>query len=174
MRGLQQALHTQREHLHIASRSLQMVISMTSESIRELYVSPNGDRWSLCRNSAGSFMVSHRPNASSGGQASQTEVANFLASGSRGPEHQALLHALTELGMHAGHIDLLPAALPQLAACPAACATLQLQCRLRPRLRCRLRPRLTIRPRLRPRLRPGAASPVRFRRRIGSARKWIG
>jgi hypothetical protein len=58
-------------------------------------------------------MVSHQPNASSGGQASQTEVANFLASGSRGPEHQALLHALTELGMHAGHIDLLPAALPQ-------------------------------------------------------------
>jgi hypothetical protein len=90
-----------------------MVTSMASKSIRELYVSPNGDRWSLCRNSTGSFVVFHRPNASSGGQASQTEVANFLSSGSRGPEHQALLHALTELGIRAGHIDLIPAALPQ-------------------------------------------------------------
>jgi hypothetical protein len=81
---------------------------MTAVSIKELYRSPNGDRWSLWRNSSGSLAVSHQPNPASGGRASETDVTNFLSAGGHGPEHRALLEALRELGMHAGH-DVPPA-----------------------------------------------------------------
>src|SRR4051812_36672782 len=70
--------------------------------VRELYLSPNGDRWTLIQNSAGSLAVSHQPNPSSGGRVSETEVTNFLSQGGAGPEQQALLQVLTDLGMHAG------------------------------------------------------------------------
>jgi len=101
------------EHLQITQRWLQKVTSMTSVRIKELYLSPNGDRWTLCRNSAGSFTVSHQPNTSSGGRASETELTNFLSKARHGPEHQALLQVLTALGMHAGHdAPLVSAELP--------------------------------------------------------------
>jgi hypothetical protein len=77
----------------------------TSVTIKELYMSPNGDRWTLGRNSAGNFTVSHQPNSASGGHISETDVTNFLSKGRHGPEHQALLQALTGLGMRAGHND---------------------------------------------------------------------
>jgi hypothetical protein len=76
---------------------------VTSISIKELHISPNGDRWTLCRNSAGNLTVSHQPNLASGGRVSENDVTNFLSKGGQGPEHQALLQALAELGMHAGH-----------------------------------------------------------------------
>jgi hypothetical protein len=67
----------------------------------------------LCRNSAGNLTVSHQPNLASGGRGSENDVTNFLSKGGRGPEHQALLQALAELGMHAGRNDTLgPAVLP--------------------------------------------------------------
>jgi hypothetical protein len=69
---------------------------MTYQS-RELYRSgPNGDRWSLVREPAsGRVFVEHEPNISSGGQTSR--IADFLAHGGHGPEHQALLRLIGAL-----------------------------------------------------------------------------
>jgi hypothetical protein len=66
---------------------------------RELYRSaPNGDRWSLVRESgSGRVLVEHQPNPSSGGKASRVEVGDFLAGGGHGPEHQALLRLIGTL-----------------------------------------------------------------------------
>jgi hypothetical protein len=66
---------------------------------RELYRSgPNGDRWSLVRESAsGRVFIEHEPNISSGGQTSRMEIGDFLAHGGRGPEHQALLRLIGTL-----------------------------------------------------------------------------
>ena len=65
---------------------------------RELYRSPNGDRWDLVREPAsGRVLVRHRPNAASGGRASEVEVGEFLARGGRGPEHAALLRLIGAL-----------------------------------------------------------------------------
>jgi hypothetical protein len=70
---------------------------MTASVIRELYSSPNGDRWTLCRNLAGQLVVSHRPNLASGGRASEIDVEVFLSQGGHGPEHQALTKALARM-----------------------------------------------------------------------------
>ncbi|MGH7123775.1 MAG: hypothetical protein ACREFI_05340 [Stellaceae bacterium] len=66
---------------------------------RELYRSaPNGDSWSLIRDSqSGRVWVEHEPNASSGGQMSRMEVGDFLAHGGHGPEHQALMRLIGTL-----------------------------------------------------------------------------
>ena len=71
---------------------------MTYQS-RELYRSgPNGDRWSLVRESAsGRVFIEHEPNISSGGQTSRMEIGDFLVHGGRGPEHQALLRLIGTL-----------------------------------------------------------------------------
>jgi hypothetical protein len=64
---------------------------------RELYRSPNGDRWHLVSESdSGSVFVKHQPNAASGGRTSRVEVADFLREG-HGPEHQALLRLIGTL-----------------------------------------------------------------------------
>ena len=65
---------------------------------KELYRSPNGDRWSLIRDPAlGRVFVRHEPNASSGGRASDIGVGDFLLRGGHGPEHQALLRLIGTL-----------------------------------------------------------------------------
>ena len=66
---------------------------------RELYRSaPNGDRWSLVRDSeSGRVFIEHQPNVSSGGKPSQMEIGDFLAHGGHGPEHQALLRLIGTL-----------------------------------------------------------------------------
>ena len=57
-----------------------------------LYSSENGNRWSLARDSgSGRIFVRHRPNLSSGGQASDVELGEFLTRGGLGPEKQELL-----------------------------------------------------------------------------------
>ena len=62
---------------------------------RSLYSSANGDRLSLARDSGtGRVFVRHRPNLSSGGQASDVELCEFLAQGGMGPEKQKLLHLI--------------------------------------------------------------------------------
>jgi hypothetical protein len=63
---------------------------------RELYRSPNGDRWLLVRDpGSGRVLVRHEPNAPSGGRAGDTEVGDFLArGGGRGPEHAELLRLI--------------------------------------------------------------------------------
>src|SRR5258708_29525597 len=59
---------------------------------RELYRSaPSGDRWSLVREPASErVFIEHEPNASSGGQTTRIEIADFLMHGGHGPEHKKL------------------------------------------------------------------------------------
>lgn len=65
---------------------------------RTLYTSENGDRWSLGRDTeTGNVFVRHRPNQSSGGQASDQEVGAFLIQVGMGPEKQELLRLIGEL-----------------------------------------------------------------------------
>jgi hypothetical protein len=64
---------------------------------RELYRSPNGDRWLLIREALSDrVLVRHEPNRPSGGKASVVEVGDFLSRG-HGPEQQALLRLIGSL-----------------------------------------------------------------------------
>ena len=67
------------------------------KNARQLYASPNGDRWFLVREPSGAVFIRHEANVSSGGHVDHVEVATFLASGARGPEHQELLRLLGTL-----------------------------------------------------------------------------
>lgn len=65
---------------------------------RELYGSPNGDSWFLCRDPVTEeVFVRHEPNAPSGGRPSDIDVGVFLGRGPRNPEHQALLRLIATL-----------------------------------------------------------------------------
>ena len=65
---------------------------------RELYASPNGDRWFLARDpDSGRVFVQHGPNAPSGGRTTQIEIGTFLVRDAHGPEHQALLRLIATL-----------------------------------------------------------------------------
>jgi hypothetical protein len=66
---------------------------------RELYRSaPNGDRWSLVRETAPErVVIEHQPQAASGGQTTHIEIGDFLVHGGHGPEHQALLRLIGTL-----------------------------------------------------------------------------
>jgi hypothetical protein len=65
---------------------------------RQLYASPNGDRWFLVRDpSSGRVFVRHEPNAASGGRPTEPEIGEFLVRGGRGPEHQELLRLIGTL-----------------------------------------------------------------------------
>jgi hypothetical protein len=70
---------------------------MAASLLKELYNSPNGDRWVLSRDGAGRLFVTHFPNRASGGRPSEVGVEAFLARNPQGPEHQALAEALAEL-----------------------------------------------------------------------------
>jgi hypothetical protein len=61
---------------------------MNNIRTKELYSSPNGDRWHLCR--------AHQANLPSGGQISRIELADFLSRG-YGPEQQSLLQLIGTL-----------------------------------------------------------------------------
>src|SRR5262249_44183584 len=63
---------------------------------REVYRSSNGDRWLLCRNTAGEVFVLHQANLPAGGRISHIALGDFLARG-HGPEQQALLHMIGSL-----------------------------------------------------------------------------
>ena len=65
---------------------------------RELYRSPNGDRWFLAHDPAtGSLFVRHEANIPSGGQVTDLDIGAFLSGGQRNPEHQALLRLIGTL-----------------------------------------------------------------------------
>jgi hypothetical protein len=71
------------------------LIGMTE---RVIYESSNGDVWVLTRDPASEMpTVKHKPNVSSGGQPSCTEIGKFLRVGAGGPEHQALLKLIGTL-----------------------------------------------------------------------------
>jgi hypothetical protein len=69
-----------------------------SVKTRELYSSPNGDRWLLSRDSdTGRVFVKHEANRPSGGQVSEIDIGTFLNRGPLNPEHQALLRLIATL-----------------------------------------------------------------------------
>jgi hypothetical protein len=69
---------------------------MKDTQSRELYSSPNGDRWHLCKDASGRVFVLHQANIPSGGQTSRIELGDFLTRG-YGPEQQALERFPAEL-----------------------------------------------------------------------------
>ena len=75
---------------------------------KELYFSPNGDRWILAQDGEGKLFVRHQPNLASGGIVSEIPVDVFLAQGGQGPEYQALSAALAKPsndGADTGQLD---------------------------------------------------------------------
>jgi hypothetical protein len=69
-----------------------------SVKARELYSSPNGDRWLLCCESdTQRVFIKHEPNAPSGGHVSEIDIGTFLNRGPLNPEHQALLRLIATL-----------------------------------------------------------------------------
>jgi hypothetical protein len=68
-----------------------------SDRMRLLYHGDSGDDWLLVRSHGGDVEVEHRPNGPSGGKISRISVGEFLQTGHRGPQHDALLHLLATL-----------------------------------------------------------------------------
>jgi hypothetical protein len=65
---------------------------------RTLYLSSNGDRWLLARETeSGRVFVRHQPNLPSGGRVTDLDVGAFLAAGPPGPQHQELLRLIGTL-----------------------------------------------------------------------------
>ena len=65
---------------------------------REIYHSPNGDRWLLALDSdTDRVFVRHQPNLPSGGQVADIEIGAFLIAAGRGPEKQELLRLIGTL-----------------------------------------------------------------------------
>ena len=64
---------------------------------RDIYSSPNGDRWFLARETdRGRVFVRHEANPASGGRVSDIEIGTFL-SGPLHAEQQALLRLIATL-----------------------------------------------------------------------------
>jgi hypothetical protein len=73
---------------------------MNSKTSTQLYVSPNGDVWTVRPDDDGRMWVNHIPNQSSGGKASLVDADTFLAQRENfGPQHHALLKLLETRGM---------------------------------------------------------------------------
>ena len=65
---------------------------------RELYSSPNGDKWFLSVTpDTGIVFIRHEANVPSGGHVTEMDIGSFLSGGPRNPEHQALLHLIGTL-----------------------------------------------------------------------------
>jgi hypothetical protein len=65
---------------------------------KEIYHSPNGDRWLLAHDSdTGRVFVRHEPNLPSGGQVADIEIGAFLVAVGEGPEKQELLRLIATL-----------------------------------------------------------------------------
>jgi hypothetical protein len=79
---------------------------------RELYSSPNGDRWLLAHEpESGRVFVRYIPNMPSGGKATDIEIGAFLCERSYGPQHTELLRligTLVEKRSDAGGQELRP------------------------------------------------------------------
>src|SRR5436305_14897337 len=64
-------------------------------AVRELYTSPNGDRWFFRHDpKSGHAIVRHEGNAASGGNRSEIAVRELLGQTERHPGHWALLRLL--------------------------------------------------------------------------------
>jgi hypothetical protein len=61
----------------------------------DIYRSSNGDRWLLIHDDAtGKYTVRHEPNLASGGQATETELDEFLARSGTSPQDEVTLQAM--------------------------------------------------------------------------------
>jgi len=77
----------------VALKDQETIAQMSDRT--KLYRSPNGDTWYLARDRASDQgFVIHEPNVPSGGRPSRIEIADFLRSNDKGPEHQALLRLI--------------------------------------------------------------------------------
>jgi hypothetical protein len=66
--------------------------------MRELYSSPNGDRWYLARDvDLGQVFIHHEPNRPSGGEASNLTIGAFLGRDGEGPEHREFVRLIGTL-----------------------------------------------------------------------------
>ena len=66
-------------------------------NIRELYHSPNGDRWYLARDpDTGRGFVKHEANRPSGGHIAEIEIGAFLSQGN-GTEQHGLIRLIATL-----------------------------------------------------------------------------
>ena len=65
---------------------------------REIYRSPNGDRWLLARGPETTpVVVRHESNLPSGGQVVDIEIGAFLIAAGNGPEKQELVRLIGNL-----------------------------------------------------------------------------
>ncbi len=80
----------------VLSRSLRGPVRRRGRRMAEtIYTSPNGDRWTLLRDTAsGEMVVRHEPNQASGGRTSDTGVEAFLSRTGQAPEGVALRRLL--------------------------------------------------------------------------------
>ena len=78
----------------VVPRPYPETVSSNRAETRQLYRSPNEDRWFLARDPAtGTAFVRHQANAPSGGQVTDIELGAFL-SGPQNPEREALLRLI--------------------------------------------------------------------------------
>ncbi len=69
-----------------------------STETREIYASPQGDRWYLARQAAShQVFIQHVGNPASGGHVSHVELRAFLSREGNAPEKQALLRLIGTL-----------------------------------------------------------------------------
>ena len=75
---------------------------MILTTVREIYVSSNGDKWELAEDDEKRLFIRHTPNEASGGRQSIVTLASFLQPHRAGPEQDVLnkLIANGELVLH--------------------------------------------------------------------------
>ena len=71
-------------------------------STTDIYRSENGDRWQLVQDTGGRYWVRHEPNLSSGGRATDTDLAAFLDRSGTSPQAVALRTVLERDGISQG------------------------------------------------------------------------
>jgi hypothetical protein len=59
-------------------------------TLRELYVSPNGDKWEVAEDDDKRLFIRHTPNLASGGRQSIMTLASFLQADQASPQQDAL------------------------------------------------------------------------------------
>ncbi|MDW6022183.1 hypothetical protein SAZ10_10470 [Mesorhizobium sp. BAC0120] len=74
---------------------------------RAFYTSSNGDCWLVVKpGGEGDIFVRHEPNQASGGQASEVDIATFIARGTGSPEGKALIDLLRQLSTEQDREDM--------------------------------------------------------------------
>ena len=63
---------------------------MILKTLRQLYVSSNGEKWELTEDDEKRFFIRHTPNEASGGRQSIMTLATFLQPDQAGPQQQVL------------------------------------------------------------------------------------